>query len=212
MQFAFMKLLAIADVHGSWDVLYLIEEFDGLYDFDAVLIAGDITNFGPAEFALDFLNKINKPTFAVPGNCDPPDVINAIEKSKAVNLHMREYKFRELRLIGLGGTNGMGFTLGITFQEELAYEFLSRCKECIFLLHQPPYGILDEVGNRHIGSEGIRKAVPDAKPKIVISGHVHEARGYLKIDETIFVNPGPAKSGYAAMVDTDNLTVRMLEK
>ncbi len=207
-----MKLLAIADIHGSRDALYLIEEFDGIYDFDAVLIAGDITNFGPAQFALDFLNKINKPTFAVPGNCDPPDVIDAIEKSKAVNMHKKDYKFEGLHLIGLGGTNGMGFTMGITFQEDFAYKFLSKCKECIFLLHQPPYGILDDVGTRHIGSEGIRKAVFDAKPKFVISGHVHEARGYLKTESTLFVNPGPAKSGYAALVDTDNFSVRMLEK
>ena len=207
-----MKFLALADIHSSWDVLYLIEELDGLYDFDAVLIAGDITNFGPAEYAIKFLNEINKPTFAVPGNCDPPEVIDAIEKSKAINLHMREYEFEGLHLIGLGGTNGVGFTMGITFQEDFAYELLSRCKECIFLLHQPPYGILDNVGTRHIGSEGIRKAVLDAKPRIVISGHVHEARGYLKTESTLFMNPGPAKSGYAALVDIDNFSVRMLEK
>ncbi|ADD09180.1 metallophosphoesterase [Candidatus Aciduliprofundum boonei] len=207
-----MKLLAIADIHGAWNVLYLIEEFDGLYNFDAVLIAGDITNFGPAEFALDFLNEINKPTFAIPGNCDPPDVLDAIEKSKAVNLHKKEFEFGGLHFIGLGGTNGIGFTMGITFQEDYAYKFLSRCKECVFLLHQPPYGILDDVGSHHIGSEGIRKAVFEAKPKIVISGHVHEARGYFKTEDTLFVNPGPAKSGYAAIVDTENFSVRLLEK
>ena len=207
-----MKLLVIADIHGSWDALYLIEEFDGLYNFDAVLIAGDITNFGPAEFALDFLNKINKPTFAIPGNCDPPEVIDAIDKSNAFNMHKREYEFRGFHLMGLGGTNGIGFTMGITFQEDFAYKFLSRCKECIFLVHQPPYGILDNVGARHIGSEGMRRAVFNAKPKLVISGHVHEARGYVNTENTLFVNPGPAKSGYAALVDTDNFSVRMLEK
>jgi Icc-related predicted phosphoesterase len=207
-----MKILALADIHGSWNALYMIDELETLYDFDAIFIAGDITNFGPAEFAAEFLNKIDKPTFAVPGNCDPKDVIEAIENSKAINIHKKIYEFGGLKLAGLGGTNGNGFTMGITFSEDFAYEFLRKCEKCVYLLHQPPYGILDDVGDRHIGSEGIRKAIAEANPRIVISGHVHEARGYMKNGETLLVNPGPARDGYAALIDTDRVEVEMLEK
>jgi Icc-related predicted phosphoesterase len=207
-----MKILALADIHGSWEVTYMIEELEGLYDFDLVMIAGDITNFGPAEFALDFLNSIHKPVFAVPGNCDPPEVIDAIEKSKAINLHDKVREFGSEKFIGLGGTNGRGFTMGITFSEDYAYSLFRNCKGCIFLTHQPPFGILDDVGGKHIGSRGIRDAIFEAKPKLVISGHVHEARGYEVIKETILVNPGPAKMGYAALVDLEKNNVEMIER
>jgi len=207
-----MKILAIADIHGTWEATYMIEELDGLYDFDLLLIAGDITNFGTAEFALDFLNTINKPAFAVPGNCDPPEVIDAIEKSKAVNLHDKFHEFGGLKFVGLGGTNGRGFTMGITFSEEYAYSLFRNCKGCVFLTHQPPFGMLDDVGGKHIGSRGIRDGVFEAKPRLVVSGHVHEARGYQIINGTIFVNPGPAKMGYAALVDLDKNMVEMIER
>ncbi len=207
-----MKILALADIHGSWNVLYMIEEFEALYDFDAVFIAGDITNFGPPDFAYEFLNSINKPVFAVPGNCDPPEVIDAIENSRAVNVHQKKYNYRGNIIAGLGGTDGNGFTMGITFDDNFAYKFLNGCKECILLLHQPPYGILDKVGNIHIGNKAIRKAVEKFKPRLVISGHVHEARGYFKNEYTIFVNPGPAKLGYASLVDLTAESVEMLEK
>ncbi len=207
-----MKILALADVHGAWDVTYMIEELEGMYDFDMVAVAGDITNFGPEDFALEFLNSINKPVLAVPGNCDPPEVINAIERSRAINLHEKSYEIFNHKFIGLGGTNGRGFTMGITFSEEYAYSFLRHCKGCIFLLHQPPFGILDNVGSKHIGSRGIRDAVFEAKAQVVISGHVHEARGYEVINSTIFVNPGPAKMGYAALIDLDKNRVEMIER
>ena len=208
-----MKILAIADIHGSWEVLYTIEELEGLYDFDLIMIAGDITNFGPGEFALEFLNSINKPTMAVPGNCDPPEVIDAIEKSRAINLHDKFYEFSGYRFAGLGGTNGKGFTMGITFREEYAYSFFRNCKGCIFLTHQPPFGIVDDVGGgKHIGSRGIRDGIFEAHAKLVVSGHVHEARGYEIINSTIFVNPGPAKIGYAALIDLDKNRVEMIER
>lgn len=207
-----MKLLALADIHGSWNVLYMMEELSQEYEFDAVLIAGDITNFGPADFALEFLNHIEKPVLAVPGNCDPPDVIDAIEKSKAENLHDRTLVLGNHKFIGLGGTNGRGFTMGITFSEDYAYSVFRNCKSCVFLTHQPPYGILDDVGDRHIGSKGIRYAVFEAKPKLVVSGHVHEARGYKIIKEILFVNPGPARDGYAALINLQDMSVDMVEK
>ncbi len=207
-----MKLLALADIHGREDVVYMVQELQGLHNFDAILIAGDITNFGPAEFALEILNAMPTRIFAVPGNCDPPEVIQAIEKSRASNLHARASSLGDFKIAGLGGVNG-GFNMGITFTDEFARNFLGNCRGCIFLTHQPPFGILDEVpGGKHIGSRGIMDAVRMAKPPLVISGHVHEARGKLITDDTIFINPGPARDGYAAIVDLDAREVIMLER
>jgi len=212
VQSSFMRILAIADIHGYHGASYFLEELGGLYDFDAIMIAGDLTNFGPAEYARELIDSLSGDIFAVPGNCDPVDVISAIEKSKGWNVHRKIVNYRGYRIAGLGGTNGRGFTMGITFDEKEAYKFLRECNGCIVLLHQPPFGILDKVGNRHIGSKGIRRALDEAKPLLVISGHVHEARGYEIRDNTIFVNPGPLKEGYASLIDLERKEVKMIEK
>ncbi len=207
-----MKLLALADVHGRDDVVYMVQEIQGTHDFDAVLVAGDITDFGPPEFAREFLDALPARVFAVPGNCDPPEVIDAIEASRATNVHMKRSILGDIKIAGIGGVNG-GFSMGIRFRDDFAASFLGSCRGCIFLTHQPPHGILDEVpGGRHIGSMGIRKAVEIAKPVLVVSGHVHESRGKVITPDTIFVNPGPARDGYAAIVDLDSREVIMLER
>jgi Icc-related predicted phosphoesterase len=35
----------------------------------------------------------------------------------------------------------------------------------------------------------------------VLSGHIHEARGIVEQEGTLFVNPGAAKDGFAALLD-----------
>ncbi len=207
-----MRILAIADVHGNNAAVYLVNEIYGMHTIDAVLVAGDITPFGDPSFALEFLNALPAPTFAVPGNCDSPEVIGYIEKSRAENLHMKTAEFKGFKLIGLGGTTKKGFSMGITFSDEFAETFISSCAGCIVLTHQPPFEILDDAGGGvHIGSRGIRKGVDNAKPVLVVSGHVHEARGYVIKNGTIFVNPGPAKYGYAAIVDITKKSVEMIQ-
>ena len=206
-----LHILAIADVHGYEKTIYFIRKLYSRYSPDLILVAGDITNFGPAHFAEKFLNLLPGKVMAIPGNCDPPEVISAIERSKAMNLHKKVVEFQGYKFIGLGGVNG-GFNLGIRFDDDFAEGFLGKCKKCIFLLHQPPYGILDDVGGgNHIGSIGIRKAVMEAEPIAVISGHVHEARGYKIIDKTIFVNPGPAKKNYASIIEVESHRVEMIK-
>ena len=39
------------------------------------------------------------------------------------------------------------------------------------------------------------------KPLLVVTGHIHEARGIDKIDETIIVNPGPAHMVRYAIIE-----------
>ncbi|NPA74605.1 MAG: phosphodiesterase [Euryarchaeota archaeon] len=205
-----MRILAMADIHGAESVVYMAQEISGLYNYDVIMIAGDITNFGPANTAEIILNNLPGKVFAVPGNCDPPDVINAIERSKAVNLHWKKRLWAGYTLAGVGGVNG-GFSMGIIFNDKDAERFLGACKNCIFLTHQPPYGILDAVGGRHAGSRGIINAIQKAQPILVISGHIHESRGHFYDGNTLFVNPGPAREGYASIVDTESRQVTEIE-
>jgi Icc-related predicted phosphoesterase len=43
--------------------------------------------------------------------------------------------------------------------------------------------------------------VEEFRPPLVLSGHIHEARGILERDGTIYLNPGAAKDGNSALLD-----------
>jgi len=59
-----MKLLALSDLHGDYSHVEAIRNKAG--DFDAVVISGDITNFGPDELAYKLLEMFNVPIMTVP--------------------------------------------------------------------------------------------------------------------------------------------------
>jgi Icc-related predicted phosphoesterase len=42
----------------------------------------------------------------------------------------------------------------------------------------------------HVGSIGIRAYVLEQKPNLVVAGHIHEAVGLAKLNESYVINPG----------------------
>jgi len=70
-------------------------------------------------------------------------------------------------------------------------KLLKENSNSILITHNPPYGILDKAydGN-HVGSKIILKAIKKHKPKLVLCGHIHEAKGKAKIGKTIIYNLG----------------------
>jgi len=193
-----MRLLVLSDVHARWQVRYMVEEVGD--DVDAAVIAGDITNFGPPEFVEDILSWFRVPVLAVPGNCDPPRVLELLEAKRA-SVHMKCVEMEGMRFVGLGGSDGRGATAGITWSDEEASSFIEQnARDAVLILHQPPYGCNDDVGWKRIGNMALRKAVEFAPPRLIISGHVHEDRGVETCGRTTCVNPGPAMDGMYAVV------------
>jgi len=76
-------VLLIADLHGQFGKIDSFLELNP----EAVFIAGDITNMGPVDTIDDVLSRIDVPCFAVPGNCDPREILETLEHSDAVSLH-----------------------------------------------------------------------------------------------------------------------------
>jgi Icc-related predicted phosphoesterase len=70
----------------------------------------------------------------------------------------------------------------------------------ILVHHQPPYGILDKVGNpapkhwrgKHAGSKLILNYIKRKQPKYSFCGHIHEGKGKKKIRKTKVYNLGVA--------------------
>ncbi|MFP3317961.1 MAG: metallophosphoesterase family protein [Thermoplasmata archaeon] len=209
-----MRFLVMSDLH-SMVTNYMLEEISKEEDAEAVILLGDLTNFGPAEFIMNIAVK-DLPVFAIPGNCDPPEILNYFSKANMINMHKNSYSFSRFNLVGLGGADYSFVNLGIGYTDDFAYTFLkSKVDEnTVVMLHQPPYGILDKVHERHTGNRGIRKAIDEKRPFLVISGHIHEERGIIKNESTVFFNPGPAKEGYYAILDIDDKKpeIRLLKR
>lgn len=200
-----MRLFAIADPHGNYSKIKKLLEMAG--DVDVVLIAGDITNFGPDEKALELFSLFRQPVLAVPGNCDNESILDIINDSQATNLHNSSVVIEGVRFIGMGGSNPTPFCTPFEIQECDYEENLSRLKNessyakepLVILTHAPPFGILDEVGGAHVGCKALNAFLDEAD--LIICGHIHEARGYDKYGKTVIVNPGMAARGFAALLD-----------
>lgn len=60
----------------------------------------------------------------------------------------------------------------------------------ILITHGPPLGILDKTlrDDTRVGSASLLRKVRQIKPKLHVFGHVHESRGLLQRDGTVYVN------------------------
>lgn len=201
-----MRILAIADVHGAKEARKRVDTQIKEYTPHAVIVCGDITQFGPPEWAQDFLDAIPLKTLAIPGNCDPKSVLEAIEDSQAIPLHAKRVELGGYTFVGLGGSNRTPFSTPFELSEEDIYETLKdiMVKGAVLVVHAPAKGHLDKTSTTmELGSESIARIISEFSPPLVISAHIHEARGVEKERETTYVNPGPASRGYAAVIDLD---------
>ncbi|MCE8422468.1 MAG: metallophosphoesterase family protein [Candidatus Methanoperedens sp.] len=209
-----MKLLALSDLHGDYKHVEAICERAG--DFDAALIAGDITDFGPDEKALELLGMFNRPVLAVPGNCDYPSLLKILDEY-AVNLHNSSYTMEGMTYIGLGGSNPTPFNTPFELSEkkmgEILGSLLSKLKtggKIILVSHAPPRNTTDRLPQGNVGSEALARFL--GRLDLIVCGHIHEARGMVNANGTLVVNPGQASKGQAAViVIEDNITVEFID-
>jgi len=209
-----MKLLAVADIHGSQYRLNLVLNNIEKYQPDLVVICGDITQFGPAEVAINFLNQIPVTTLAIPGNIDTVDVSSGISKSNADNIHLCALEKRGLSFIGIGGeitTPLDDISIQIDGMKKPLKESITN--NTILVTHVPPYETQDKVFlGKYIGSKDLRALIDTYKPRLVLSGHVHEDPGVTELDSTIVVNCSLGKRTEGALIIlNDHIEVTILD-
>ncbi|MDD1720600.1 MAG: metallophosphoesterase [Euryarchaeota archaeon] len=199
-----MKFLALSDAHGVYT--YIDQLLFKAGDVDAVCMLGDITDFGPNSLVEEFLSLIGDdvPTLMIPGNCDLPTIIETIEESSAVNLHLKSFDYDTIKFLGIGGANPTPFNTPFEFTEEemegYMQELLADAGETTVLLsHAPPKGFLDLANDVHVGSEAILQAV--GVVDVIACGHIHEQRGVTTANGTSIVNPGMAARGSGALIE-----------
>ncbi len=199
-----LKILVVSDIHGSFRSINRINASIYNHEPDAVVICGDITDFGYKEDAVDILEKIDIDNIlGVTGNCDPKGVEKAFEIVGGVYLDLNSYEFMDHTFSGLSGSK---------YSKSRLSKFREIAAADIFVFHSPPYGYLDEASRgKHIGERGLLEIIAETGPMLVLSGHVHESRGVIEEDGTVYVNPGPAYEDNLAIVEiADDVRVKLI--
>jgi Icc-related predicted phosphoesterase len=200
-----MRFLVLSDVHRRDKVVAWANRQIEDMSLDGAIVLGDITHFGPPQWAGEFLGSLKGAVFAVPGNCDPKGTLEYIERS-ATSLHLKKVDLSGHVLGGIGGSNPTIFDTPNEMEEDVIFEALRPIMESgmVLVLHCPPFGTLDmPFSGKHVGSTSIERLVKEFRPTIVLSGHIHEDRGIVERDGTTYMNPGPAKEGYSGVLDLD---------
>ncbi|MEZ0228073.1 MAG: metallophosphoesterase family protein [Planctomycetota bacterium] len=199
-----MRIFLASDIHGARAALSELPARALLQGADIIVLAGDISHRGkPRGFIEELVAGFRGlPVLAVPGNLDPPEVHGDFAKAGALSIHEGRIKVEGLGFAGMGGSTPHFF--GGPYQvSEQKIELGLRLAEPgdVLVVHCPPRGTLDKttIGIR-AGSHAAAAAVARLRPKLVLCGHVHEARGVLERDGTLYVNAGPGKKLCSALV------------
>lgn len=212
-----MRIYAVADIHGKSDRIALIKEKLSHFKPDALVIAGDITNYSNSAAVIEQFNKMPVPVLAIRGNTDLPGVDRLLDHfPNTTSLHLKKHKIRDIDFVGVSGTIPVPFSSLISIREKKIMNALSaRINEnSVLVAHPPPRGVLDEAfGRFHAGCRRLHQLVLQHQPKLLLCGHIHEAPGVSSIGKTQVVNCCVTRNGKGAKVDFDSngaLKIEML--
>ena len=201
------------DLHGSRAALDAIPAAVREHRPDVFIACGDLSHFGkPPGYAEELIGRVSVRVLAVPGNCDPPSMLEVLE-DLGVNLHMKRTEVAGQTIVGLGGANPTPFHSPFEIEEDEIWRGLDAVMKprAILASHPPPYGHLDVARNAgHVGSRSVARILEKYRPKAVLCGHIHEAAGIVE-GEVTMINPGPAIDGHLGLVDVgERVAARIL--
>lgn len=197
------KICAISDLHG---------ELPNIEPCDLLLIAGDLcpaTNHtvGYQQVWLEsqfkeWLEHVDaRAKVYIAGNHDfffekaPKKTIErTIAKIPAIYLQDSSTEFEGLNIFG---TPWQPFFYDWAFnlyENDLKKKWeLIPANTDIIIVHGPPHGLGDwaprpKGGGEHTGSVSLLEKIKEIKPKLVVTGHIHEGYGLYSVGDTIVAN------------------------
>ena len=216
-----MRILALSDIHGSYDAVDQILKAEG--DFDALLVCGDITTNGTpaeAEAAVRRMQQFGKPVLVVTGNMDPRP-LEASMQTLGVSI---DGTGRMIGDVGFFGVSAAPFSPlrtpyeiseeEISRKAESGWEVVAAARWKVFVPHAPPRDtMMDRIwSGKHVGSTAVRRFVEARQPDVLVCGHIHEARGTDRLGKTRLINCGAAGDGHYAVISIDaDITVENRE-
>jgi uncharacterized protein len=203
-----MRLLCITDLHGRLAMLSRI--LTSASPVDAVLLGGDLTNFGSpidVEKVVRLAEESSAPVLTVAGNCDSAEIDRRLVEM-GVSVSGRGTVLGSIAIQGVSGMPPWKGGMYSFTEEDLGRLLADGCQQIrdhrrVVLAHVPPRDTrLDRtIFGRHVGSSALRGFIERTQPALVVCGHIHEARGIDQIGETTVVNCGHAAIGEYAVAD-----------
>jgi Icc-related predicted phosphoesterase len=152
--------------------------------------------------------------FVCPGNDDQLEVDDVVREAQHVQL--AEGRVVEIDGYEMASTGWSNPTPWETYREEeepqlgdriraVVSQVTAEPERTIFSFHCPPYNTkLDEApeltadmslkdagrSTKPVGSTAVRKAIEEFQPCLSLHGHIHEARGSMRLGKTLCINPG----------------------
>jgi hypothetical protein len=221
-----MKLLVASDLHGNLQRIEQLKKLILHHIPDLIVVCGDLTHYGSISAVRDTLNQLSTgsiPIFFVPGNLDPPGLRTQANIHHARNLHGKSVKSNEYTFIGIGGSIYTPFNTQFELSENeiqtllySAYNQLPAKFKHIIVSHNPPYNTrLDKTSlGDHVGSKALREFIVETQPLLLFCGHIHEAQGIDRINNSVLLNPGPLFNGHYGIVEIDlddNISVNLCQ-
>ncbi len=192
-----MKIFAAGDIHGNSKLAEELAEKASQYNADLVVLCGDLTmaENSTKNIIGPFLKR-NLRVIFVPGNHESLATADFLaELYNVLNLHGKYYLRYDIGFFGCGGAN-IGLTV---LPEEEIFETLKqgfykvrKARKKIMVTHVHPAGtLMEKFTTIFSGSEGVRKAIENFSPDIVLCSHVHEAEGLEEmVGKTKVINVG----------------------
>lgn len=206
-----MRLLIVSDIHGDASALESLLEKTA--PAQAILVAGDLTDFGGSQAMADIIEVLRAPglpVVAVPGNCDRPGARRALEEAGLSIDGKRLELVLEGSSCSIFGSGGGNFRTGLTPYERKEAEFDALFASfpapgpSVVITHAPPYGTEADLRmGTHTGSRRLRGALDELCPPLWICGHIHEARSVSLCGASLLVNPGSLRDGFYALAELD---------
>lgn len=170
------------------------------------------------------LKMIDIPVYMLIGNDDyilQDDWDKILKDYGILDLNLRTYALGKLKVVGFQYVLPTPWNTNNELPEnELAKRLRSIedqvDRKTILITHGPPKGVLDRVANGLCaGSESIYKLVKEKQPLFHIFGHIHEAFGNARIDNTICCNTSCLWTdrllrGY--IIDTEGKSIKRIEE
>ncbi len=162
-----MKFTIVSDLHGN------LVKLRGV-----ILNAGDMIPYDAygkkaEEIYRKLFSLVEGEMYFVMGNVDKEEAGKVATEFS--NIHLIDNEVIEINGIRVFGLNLSRYDPKESFD--------------ILLTHYPPYGYCDvNRFGQHIGEPFVLELIKKYRPKYCICGHVHEAAGKCKLDDTILIN------------------------
>ncbi|MDP2454152.1 MULTISPECIES: metallophosphatase domain-containing protein [unclassified Kaistella] len=190
-----MKIVFISDTHGQH------RKLKNLPKADLIIHGGDVSKLGKAHEVEDFIYWFLRLDYAhkifIAGNHDfyfEDYSRDFIQKKLTSNCHYLCDSGVEIEGVKIWGSPVTPTFFNWAFNVDRGkpiqkYWNMIPSNTDILVTHGPVGGILDgTTSNINAGCDDLLKTVNKVKPKFHLFGHIHEAYGEEKVNETTFVN------------------------